>query len=721
MASSHPSPFAVNRRTAATPARCPRGPGPRSWRRPYPRLLPSVQGLPYRPKPGLLLGVRSYRATATEFRAGHAPLGQHPGVDAGRRGPSRIRLDAQHRWKRNRDRHVDGVSARGRPGGPGGAARMTTRVLVTGSSRGIGRAIALRLAGDGLRHRAALPQAPRAGPGSGRRDPARRQRPRRCSLSTSRTGTPRAPRSKRTSKPAAPTTASCAMPASRADGAFPALERGAWDDVIRTNLDGFYNVLRPAVMPMVRRRSPGRIVTISSVAGIIGNRGQVNYSAAKAGIIGATKALAVELASREITVNCVAPGLIETDMIGPETPGREDSRARSRGARRHARGGRRGRQLPDVARPPPTSRARSSPSTEACADGARGRDRHGWRHRIRVRTGRAIRARLAAGANAVRYMTEWDAMTDLAHAPRRADRRFRAARALVPQATAQHGPRFAAGGARERTRARGRRACSRIRRSATGAWASPAARPSAARRTSGISWRCSQTGHSGGLNANSYVRMMPHTAAANVGIFFGLTGRHHPDVERLHFGQPGHRLRLRGDPRRPPDADARRRRGGAVPERGDRLRFPVRDQPAQRPAGDDAAALRPRSRRPRHRRGRGDVRARGPRARPRARRAHPRRSRRLREQLRRRARHAARWRRRCARVMELALADAGIAPAAIGYVNGHGTATEHGDVAETRATAALLGSREADQLAEELPRPHARRLRRASRPGSPSR
>ena len=90
--------------------------------------------------------------------------------------------------------------------------------------------------------------------------------------------------------------------------------------MIRTNLDGFYNVLRPVVMPMVRRRAPGRIVTISSVAGIIGNRGQVNYSAAKAGIIGATKALAVELASREITVNCVAPGLVETDMIGPETP-----------------------------------------------------------------------------------------------------------------------------------------------------------------------------------------------------------------------------------------------------------------------------------------------------------------------------------------------------------------------------------------------------------------
>jgi 3-oxoacyl-[acyl-carrier protein] reductase len=88
-----------------------------------------------------------------------------------------------------------------------------------------------------------------------------------------------------------------------------------WDIVVRTNLDGLYNVLNPLIMPMVRRRAPGRIVTLSSVAGLTGNRGQVNYSAAKAGIIGATKALALELARREITVNCVAPGLIETDML----------------------------------------------------------------------------------------------------------------------------------------------------------------------------------------------------------------------------------------------------------------------------------------------------------------------------------------------------------------------------------------------------------------------
>jgi 3-oxoacyl-[acyl-carrier protein] reductase len=99
------------------------------------------------------------------------------------------------------------------------------------------------------------------------------------------------------------------------DNAFPALEDADWDNVLDTDLGGFYNVLHPIIMPMVRTRRPGRIVTLSSVSGIMGNRGQVNYSAAKAGIIGATKALAIELASRSITVNCVAPGLIQTQML----------------------------------------------------------------------------------------------------------------------------------------------------------------------------------------------------------------------------------------------------------------------------------------------------------------------------------------------------------------------------------------------------------------------
>ncbi|MDF2576903.1 MAG: fabG [Chlamydiales bacterium] len=99
------------------------------------------------------------------------------------------------------------------------------------------------------------------------------------------------------------------------DNAFPALEDSDWDKVIHTNLDGFYNVLKPIIMPMIHRRKPGRIITLSSLSGVMGNRGQVNYSASKAGLIGATKALAIELAKREITVNAIAPGLIETQML----------------------------------------------------------------------------------------------------------------------------------------------------------------------------------------------------------------------------------------------------------------------------------------------------------------------------------------------------------------------------------------------------------------------
>ena len=98
------------------------------------------------------------------------------------------------------------------------------------------------------------------------------------------------------------------------DQVFPAMSGENWDRVLRTNLDGFYNVLHPLVMPMIRQRRPGRIVTLASVSAQIGNRGQVNYSASKAGIIGATRSLALELASRNITVNCVAPGFIATDM-----------------------------------------------------------------------------------------------------------------------------------------------------------------------------------------------------------------------------------------------------------------------------------------------------------------------------------------------------------------------------------------------------------------------
>jgi len=102
------------------------------------------------------------------------------------------------------------------------------------------------------------------------------------------------------------------------DTAFPAMTDQDWDQVIHTNLDSFYNVVQPLIMPMVRAKQGGRIVAMSSVSGVMGNRGQVNYSASKAGLIGATKALALELAKRRITVNCVAPGLIETDMVEEE-------------------------------------------------------------------------------------------------------------------------------------------------------------------------------------------------------------------------------------------------------------------------------------------------------------------------------------------------------------------------------------------------------------------
>ena len=99
------------------------------------------------------------------------------------------------------------------------------------------------------------------------------------------------------------------------DNVFPAMEDKEWDDVIGTNLGGFYNVLKPVVMPMIQNRVKGRIIAMSSISGLSGNRGQVNYSASKAGIIGAVKALSLELAKRGITVNCIAPGVIETDMI----------------------------------------------------------------------------------------------------------------------------------------------------------------------------------------------------------------------------------------------------------------------------------------------------------------------------------------------------------------------------------------------------------------------
>jgi 3-oxoacyl-[acyl-carrier protein] reductase len=191
---------------------------------------------------------------------------------------------------------------------------MNRRVLVTGASRGIGRAIAYQLATDGfavtVHCRSGRAEADAVATGIAAQGGVSRV----LQFDVRERAACRAALEADIATHGAYYGVVCCAGVTR-DAAFPALTEEDWDVVIETGLDSFYNVVHPLTMPMVRAKQGGRIVTIASVSGVTGNRGQVNYSAAKAGLIGATKALAVELASRHITVNCVAPGLIETGML----------------------------------------------------------------------------------------------------------------------------------------------------------------------------------------------------------------------------------------------------------------------------------------------------------------------------------------------------------------------------------------------------------------------
>jgi 3-oxoacyl-[acyl-carrier protein] reductase len=187
------------------------------------------------------------------------------------------------------------------------------RVLITGASRGIGRAIALAVSGAGYRITAHYNKGKEAAETLQKEILQKGGNVELIQFDVGNREECREKLEKWSEENGAFWGIICNAGIS-ADDSFPGMSGEYWDSVLRTDLDSFYNVLHPLMMPICRKKR-GRIITISSVSGIIGNRGQVNYSAAKAGIIGATKALAVELASRSITVNCIAPGIIETEMI----------------------------------------------------------------------------------------------------------------------------------------------------------------------------------------------------------------------------------------------------------------------------------------------------------------------------------------------------------------------------------------------------------------------
>ena len=190
---------------------------------------------------------------------------------------------------------------------------MSKRILVTGSSRGLGKAIALQLAKDGFDITVHCRSGVEAAQDTCAQIAELGQTTSLLQFDVCDRAAAKASIEVDIAEHGAYYGVVCNAGITR-DMAFPSMEGEDWDDVIRTGLDGFYNVIHPTVMPMVRAKQGGRIVTMASVSGIMGNRGQVNYSAAKGGIIAASKALSLELAKRKITVNSVAPGLIESDM-----------------------------------------------------------------------------------------------------------------------------------------------------------------------------------------------------------------------------------------------------------------------------------------------------------------------------------------------------------------------------------------------------------------------
>ncbi|MGE0790249.1 MAG: 3-oxoacyl-ACP reductase FabG [Sandaracinaceae bacterium] len=191
--------------------------------------------------------------------------------------------------------------------------REGTRALVTGASRGIGRAIAVGLAKDGfpviVNYRSrddeaeATAAAIRAAGGEATLS--------KFDVSDADASSAAIAELLKDPRPISVIVNNAGV---SEDTPFVTMTRPQWTRVIRTTLDGFFNVTQPLQMQLIQNRW-GRIVNIASVSGVIGNRGQVNYSAAKAGLIGATKALAQEMAKRKITVNAIAPGPVETEML----------------------------------------------------------------------------------------------------------------------------------------------------------------------------------------------------------------------------------------------------------------------------------------------------------------------------------------------------------------------------------------------------------------------